>query len=302
MELWDAYYPDGTKAGVDLVRGEPILPQFRHAVTEVLVLHQDGTMLLMQRDFRKPNAPGNWESSAGGSVLKGEDFLTGAKRELLEETGIEADRLEYLYQDVTKDTIYQGYLCITDVPKDSVRLQEGETIAYRWVTPEEFWPIANGTHYTSNSRGQLDHFLYTEFFHQAPPISLPLLALQPSQFYISEAKLNGVLSWFDPKDLQNFQPLPVKQLNGAYVLTDGHTRAYAAYLTGLSQVPLRLDTDELDWDAYRLCVEACRKRCVTSIADLQGRVLTEDAYQRQWLGWCKQLHTKLTSHKRLDKK
>ena len=24
MEIWDAYYPDGTLAGRDLVRGEPI--------------------------------------------------------------------------------------------------------------------------------------------------------------------------------------------------------------------------------------------------------------------------------------
>ena len=65
MELWDAYYPDGTKAGVDLVRGEPVPPEYRHAVTEILVLHRDGTVLLMQRDFRKPNYPGNWEPAPG---------------------------------------------------------------------------------------------------------------------------------------------------------------------------------------------------------------------------------------------
>ena len=30
-----------------------------------------------------------------------------------------------------------GYLCVTDVPKDSVVLQEGETTGYRWITQEE---------------------------------------------------------------------------------------------------------------------------------------------------------------------
>lgn len=88
MELWDAYYPDGTLAGTTLVRGEPIPPEYRHTVTEVLVVHRDGTILLMQRDHRKPIHPGTWESSAGGSALQGEDFETCARRELREETGL----------------------------------------------------------------------------------------------------------------------------------------------------------------------------------------------------------------------
>lgn len=164
MELWDAYYPDGTRAGVDLVRGEPIPAQYRHAVTEILVVHRDGTILLMQRDFQKPIHPGTWEGSAGGSVVKNEDFLTGAKRELLEETGILCDTLKELYRDVTDVAIYIGYLCVTDVPKDSIRLQEGETIAYRWVSPEEFrTALADGS-CLSNTRGQLDAYLNTEFF------------------------------------------------------------------------------------------------------------------------------------------
>ena len=159
MELWDAYYPDGTKAEIDLVRGDPIPPQYRHAVTEILVVHRDGDILLMQRDFRKPNYPGNWEASAGGSVLKGEAFLDGAKRELLEETGIACQTLKELYRDVTDNTIYIGYLCITDVPKDSIRLQEGETIAYRWASPAEFWTVLSGDSCNSNGRSQLDGVL-----------------------------------------------------------------------------------------------------------------------------------------------
>ena len=161
MELWDAYLPDGAKAGVDLVRGEPIPQEYRHAVAEILVMHRDGTFLLTQRDFRKPNYPGCWEASAGGSILKGESFLDGAKRELLEETGIQADSLKLLYQDVTGNAIYLGYLCVTDVPKNSIRLQAGETVAFRWVTREELRRILAGPECHSNSRGQLDPFIQT---------------------------------------------------------------------------------------------------------------------------------------------
>lgn len=293
MELWDAYYPDGTKAGVDLVRGEPVPPEYRHAVTEILVLHRDGTVLLMQRDFRKPNYPGNWEASAGGAVLKGETFLEGARRELLEETGIACGTLEYLYRDVTDNTIYEGYLCVTDVPKDSVRLQEGETIAYRWVAPEAFRGIVFGDQCSSNSRGQLDQVLYTRILHEPLPPALPLSALQPSQFYLSQAKLTAVQSWFNPHDLSNFQPLPVKLLGDTYILTDGHTRAYAAYMAGLSRVPLCMEPEELDWNAYAACAEAATQRGVTCVADLQGRVLSEADYQEKWLGWCNTLHAHL---------
>lgn len=159
MELWDAYLPDGSKSGETLVRGQPIPPQYRHAVTEILVVHQDGTALLMRRDLRKPNCPGLWEASAGGSVLQGESFLEGAKRELLEETGIQADNLKLLYQDVTSNTIYQGYLCVTGAPKDSVRLQAGETMDYRWVTLAELRAVLAGPECCSNTRGQLDTVL-----------------------------------------------------------------------------------------------------------------------------------------------
>ena len=163
MELWDAYYPDGAKAGITLVRGEPVPTQYRHAVTEILVVHRDGTVLLMQRDFRKPIHPGTWEASAGGAVIKGEDFPDGAKRELLEETGISCDTLEELYRDVTDVAIYIGYLCITDVPKDSICLQEGETIAYRWVSFAELPAMLADGSCLSNSRGQLNAYLNKRF-------------------------------------------------------------------------------------------------------------------------------------------
>lgn len=142
MEIWDAYTLDGTLAGVDLIRGEAIPKGLRHGVVDIFVMHEDGTILMMQRDWNKDGYPGYWESGAGGSILKGETFLEGAKRELLEETGIWAEELEKIYRSVSEETIYQGYLCRTDIPKDSITLQEGETIAYRWVKQDEFMKIS----------------------------------------------------------------------------------------------------------------------------------------------------------------
>lgn len=152
MELWDAYNEDETLAGVDLIRGEKIPKGLRHGVVEVFVMHKDGTVLVMQRSFEKPNYPGFYEASAGGSVLKGEQFDAAAVRELEEETGIKATDIRQVYREMNHDTIYRGYVCVTDINKSEVRLQEGETIAYSWLTFEEFKKVFEDDTYVTSLR------------------------------------------------------------------------------------------------------------------------------------------------------
>ena len=82
MELWDGYQRDGTLARVDLVRGEIVPEGLYHLVCEIIVEHQDSSILAMQRDPRKPNHPGAWETTAGGSALKGEDAAEQVRREM----------------------------------------------------------------------------------------------------------------------------------------------------------------------------------------------------------------------------
>lgn len=147
MEIWDAYNSDfEIIEGMTLIRGEEnsIPNGVYHLVSHVLVKHFDGTYLLMQRDPNKPY-PNMWEATAGGSALKGEDPLTCAFRELREETGIIADKLEEIKRFVkdSTHTFYVEYLCETDCDKDSVLLQEGETIAYKWATAEEICQMSS---------------------------------------------------------------------------------------------------------------------------------------------------------------
>ena len=140
MELWDAYKADGTLAGFDLVRGEKIPAGYFHMVCEAVIQHADGDYLLMQRSFEKEVYPGAWEIGAGGSALKGEDKLEAVLREVREETGIDTGEFEEIYQMVREkqQVIYYGYLLKTDYPKDAIKLQDGETIDYKWLTKEEF--------------------------------------------------------------------------------------------------------------------------------------------------------------------
>lgn len=159
MELWDAYYQDGTPAGQDLIRGEPIPKGLYHLVSEVIVVHTDGSYLLMQRDRQKPNFLGLYEATADGSALKGESAYEAAIRELWEETGIAADHLQPLCQAVSHDTIYQEFLCVTTCPKDAVALQEGETISYCWLSKEAFLRFVESDRYVPTHRDRIQTYL-----------------------------------------------------------------------------------------------------------------------------------------------
>lgn len=140
MEIWDGYRKDGTLAHVDLVRGEPVPEGLYHLVCEIIVEHQDGSILAMQRDPSKPNHPGAWETTAGGSALKGEDALACAKRELYEETGIMTSELTLLGREVSDPahSIFYMYCAEISGVKPEITLQPGETVGYRWIPPEEF--------------------------------------------------------------------------------------------------------------------------------------------------------------------
>ena len=138
MEIWDGYRSDGSLAGVDLVRGEPIPDGIYFMTVEILVRHTDGDYLLMKRALTKPAFPGYLEATAGGAAQKGEDPMTAALRELREETGIEAKELTPIAHMTYRRMLNYQYLCITDCAKDSVTLQEGETVGYKWVTEKEF--------------------------------------------------------------------------------------------------------------------------------------------------------------------
>lgn len=140
MEIWDGYFRDGTPANVHIIRGEKLPKGIYHLVCEVLVRHTDGDYLLMQRDLSKPEYGGCYEATAGGSALKGEDKVSCIKRELLEETGISADKFEEqgLFIFDNDQCIFHTFLCVTGCDKKSIILQPGETMSYKWVNEEEF--------------------------------------------------------------------------------------------------------------------------------------------------------------------
>ena len=123
-------------------------------------------------------------------------------------------------------------------------------------------------------------------------------SLQPSQLYISREKLTQVQSHYDYSNPTGISPIPIKRLDGLQVMTDGHTRALAAYLAGLPAVPTFPDPDDLDWDAYRICVAWCHDAQIFSVADLAEKVISPQDYERLWYDRCRVMQSELAERRR----
>ncbi len=137
MEIWDLYDEQGRKTGETWERSRAReIPEGRyHLVCDILIRHQDGEFLLTLRDPAKDIYPGCLEASAGGSALAGETPEEAARREMREETGLNAEKLELIgttRRSQSHSVIY-AFLATVSCGKNTVRLQEGETVDYQWV-------------------------------------------------------------------------------------------------------------------------------------------------------------------------
>jgi len=119
---------------------------------------------------------------------------------------------------------------------------------------------------------------------------MPIANLQPSQLYVSEGKLRLARSWFDPADKSVFDPIPIKMHNNRHMMTDGHTRAALAFLSGWETIPVTWDEDEWDMLAYTECVRWCDEAGIKSAADLANRIISAKDYAILWNKRCDDLH------------
>ena len=139
MELFDLYDNLRQRTGETMVRGEPVPSGRWRLVVHICVFNSAGQLLIQQRQPFKDGWPNLWDVTVGGSVLAGETSQEGARRELQEEIGLEAD-----FSTAAPDysTTFTGgyddvYILRMDPDLSSLRLQESEVQAIRWAGLEE---------------------------------------------------------------------------------------------------------------------------------------------------------------------
>jgi isopentenyl-diphosphate delta-isomerase type 1 len=102
-------------AGRSELHGNPALI---HRVVHVLVFNAKGELLLQRRSLAKDVAPGKWDTSVGGHVNPGEALIDAAQREMAEELGVSAVRLDFLYAHLfsnhVESELVSSFHCIYD--------------------------------------------------------------------------------------------------------------------------------------------------------------------------------------------
>jgi hypothetical protein len=102
----------------------------------------------------------------------------------------------------------------------------------------------------------------------------------------------------------DIEPIPVKKLEDQIVFVDGHTRALAALLLGLSEIPVyywKNEDEELDWDEYKVCIGWCKEEGIHTISDLKKRIVSHEDYQILWLDRCKKMQQDLEAKKKTQR-
>lgn len=164
MEIFDAFDKNGIALGYELVRGENIPIGVYHKIVQIYTMDEKNRLLITQRHPMK-HFGYYWEITAG-SVIKGEDELSAAVRELKEETGImvEKDKLTLIKTFLGHNSIWYSYIHKVNMELQTICLAENETIDYRFISLDEFNHMIQTKQFPKPT---LDYFkLYKDDFYQ----------------------------------------------------------------------------------------------------------------------------------------
>lgn len=138
MEIFDAYDEHGNDLGFELIRGDSIPAGVYHKIVQIYTLDEMNRILITKRHPLK-HFGYYWEITAG-SVIKGEDEINAAVRELFEETGIqiETSNLHLVQRYLGQNAIWYTYIHKVNMIDHKIQLAENETIDFRFITIDEF--------------------------------------------------------------------------------------------------------------------------------------------------------------------
>ncbi len=115
-------------------------PDLLHRAIHIMIEDSAGRIFLQKRSPDKDIQPGKWDTSVGGHLDQGEDYLSAAKREAGEELGIDLAEPEFLYEYIMRSEreseYIQAFRMICDGP---FILQESE------ISEGRFWEISEIT-------------------------------------------------------------------------------------------------------------------------------------------------------------
>lgn len=102
-EFLEVYSPEGTKTGQKKSKSEIHRKGLFHSTVHVWIFTDEGNILIQKRSKKKELNPGVWDVSVAGHIKFNENIKKAAKRETLEETGININ-----IEDLLKIGVYRS--------------------------------------------------------------------------------------------------------------------------------------------------------------------------------------------------
>lgn len=154
MELFDERRGDGSRTGVVMERGVAHRDGRLHGTAHIWLTRKSDSrkteVLVQKRSKEKESYPECYDISCAGHLQAGDEYETGAVRELAEELGITVDKsqLEFVgwNRDRTQscvhgrpyldDELARVYVLRMDVEPELLRLQKEEVDEVRWIPLE----------------------------------------------------------------------------------------------------------------------------------------------------------------------
>ena len=102
-EFLEVYSPEGTKTGQKKSKSEIHSKGLFHSTVHVWIFTEEGNILIQKRSKKKELNPGVWDVSVAGHIKFNENIKKAAKRETLEETGININT-----EDLLKIGVYRS--------------------------------------------------------------------------------------------------------------------------------------------------------------------------------------------------
>ncbi|MBU0612425.1 NUDIX domain-containing protein [Patescibacteria group bacterium] len=128
---------DKDKVVGEVSRKELYKKLLTHRIVHVLIFNEKGELALQMRSDKMSYCPQHWPTSAGGHVQKGESYSQAARRELMEECGIDTE-IEFMFKDkyIHKDSITKFLSIFKTLYDRSLSMKNEE------VEKQEFFSIS----------------------------------------------------------------------------------------------------------------------------------------------------------------
>ncbi len=87
-------------------------------------------------------------------------------------------------------------------------------------------------------------------------------------------------------DMTQMTPIPIKEMGGRLVMTDGHHRAAVLLRKGYRALPVVEEEDEVDLRLYGIAVRACQAAGLMTPKHLLGQLKSHEEFEEYWPPFC----------------